>query len=275
MLWWYLCFTGKGKSTLILPEVAQLKINVISFVIGITAGIFGGLAGLGGGLVMIPLMAGVLNLNQHKAHGTSLVALVFTGISGAITYALNGAIDITAAVLIAVPAIFTAQAGARHAHILPEWKLKKTFGAFLIFCAAILLFKPYLANIIGTVPGYAKIIVFLITGAFTGFLSGMMGVGGGTIMVPVMVLLAGFTQHVAQGTSLLVMVPAGAVGAFTHWKMGNVVVGILFGLIPGIIFGTYLGGNLAFLFSDNILRSIFVVVIIWMGVRYVQTSAPE
>ena len=130
MLWWYLCFTGKGKSTLILPEVAQLKINVISFVIGITAGIFGGLAGLGGGLVMIPLMAGVLNLNQHKAHGTSLVALVFTGISGAITYALNGAIDITAAVLIAVPAIFTAQAGARHAHILPEWKLKKTFGYF-------------------------------------------------------------------------------------------------------------------------------------------------
>jgi len=62
--------------------VAPLKINVISFVIGLTAGIFGG---LGGGLIMIPLMVGVLKLSQHKAHGTSLVALVFTGISGALT----------------------------------------------------------------------------------------------------------------------------------------------------------------------------------------------
>jgi hypothetical protein len=255
--------------------VAPLKINIISFVIGLTAGIFGGLAGLGGGLIMIPLMVEVLKLNQHKAHGTSLVALVFTGISGAITYALNGAIDITAAVLLALTAVFTAPLGARYAHTLAEWKLKNTFGAFLIFCSALLLLKPYLADIIGTVPGYAKIIVFLITGAFTGFLSGMMGVGGGTIMVPVMVLLAGFTQHVAQGTSLLVMVPTGGIGAFTHWKMGNVAVGILFGLIPGIILGTYMGGNLAYLFSDNILRSIFVAVIIWMGVRYIKTSAPE
>jgi uncharacterized membrane protein YfcA len=275
LLWWYFCFAGKGKSTLILPEVAPLKINVISFVIGLTAGIFGGLAGLGGGLIMIPLMVGVLKLSQHKAHGTSLVALVFTGISGTITYALNGALDITAAVLLAITAVFTAPFGARYAHTLAEWKLKKFFGEFLIFCSALLLLKPYLTNIIGTVPGYAKIIVFLITGAFTGFLSGMMGVGGGTIMVPAMVLLAGFTQHIAQGTSLLVMVPTGAVGAFTHWKMGNVAVGILFGLIPGIILGTYLGGNLANLFSDNILRSIFVVVIIWMGIRYAKTSAPE
>jgi uncharacterized protein len=255
--------------------VTPLKIIIISCVIGLTAGIFGGLAGLGGGLIMIPLMVEVLKLNQHKAHGTSLVALVFTGISGAITYTLNGAIDITAAALIAVPAIFTAPLGARYAHVLAEWKLKKTFGAFLIFCSALLLLKPYLANIIGTVPGYTKIIVFLITGTLTGFLSGMMGVGGGTIMVPVMVLLGGFTQHVAQGTSLLVMVPAGTIGAFTHWKMDNVEKGILFGLIPGIIFGTYLGGNLAYLFSDNILRSIFVAVIIWMGVRYVKTTAPE
>lgn len=252
-----------------------MKINVISFVIGLTAGIFGGLVGLGGGLIMIPLMVGVLKLSQHKAHGTSLVAIVFTGISGAITYALNGAIDIMAAVLLAVTAIFTARAGARYAHVLPEWKLKKTFGAFLIFCSALLLLKPYLANIIGTVPGYAKIIVFLITGAFTGFLSGMMGVGGGTIMVPVMVLLAGFTQHVAQGTSLLVMVPAGAVGAFTHWKLGNVAAGILFGLIPGILLGTYLGGNLANIIPDNTLRLIFAVIIIFLGFRYFKTSSPE
>ncbi len=252
-----------------------MKINITSFVIGLTAGIFGGLAGLGGGLIMIPLMVEVLKLNQHKAHGTSLVALIFTGISGTITYALNGAIDITAAVLLALTAVFIAPLGARYAHVLAEWKLKKPFGAFLIFCSALLLLKPYLANIIGTVPGYAKIIVFLITGACTGFLSGMMGVGGGTIMVPVMVLLGGFTQQVAQGTSLLVMVPTGGIGAFTHWKMGNVAVGILLGLIPGIIFGTYLGGNLANIIPNEILRMIFAAMLIFVGLRYFRTSSPE
>jgi len=145
----------------------------------------------------------------------------------------------------------------------------------LLCCAAVLLLKPYLSDIIPPASGYTKIFIFLIAGAFTGFLSGMMGVGGGTIMVPVMVILTGFTQHTAQGTSLLVMVPTGSIGAFTHWRMGNVATEILVGLIPGIILGTYLGGNFAYLFSDNILRLIFVVVILWMGIRYVKAPVPE
>jgi hypothetical protein len=248
---------------------------IISFVIGLITGAFGGLIGIGGGLIMIPLMVEVLKLSQHKAHGTSLVALVFTGLGGAITYAANGTIDIQAAALLALTAMCTAPLGARYTHALPAWKLKKYFGVFLLCCAAVLLLKPYLSDIIPPATGYTKIFVFLITGAFTGFLSGMMGVGGGTIMVPVMVILTGFSQHMAQGTSLLVMVPAGAIGAFTHWKMGNVEKGILRGLIPGIILGTYLGGNFAYLFSDNILRLIFVVVILWMGIRYVKAPIPE
>ena len=248
---------------------------IISFVIGLITGTFGGLIGIGGGLIMIPLMVEVLKLSQHKAHGTSLVALVFTGLGGAITYAVNGTIDIQAAILLALTAMCTAPLGARYINALPGWKLKKYFGFFLIFCAAVLLLKPYLSDIIGPASGYTKTFIFLITGAFTGFLSGMMGVGGGTIMVPVMVILTGFTQHVAQGTSLLVMVPTGAIGAFTHWRMGNVATEILVGLIPGIILGTYLGGNFAYLFSDNVLRSIFMVVILWMGIRYIIAPIPE
>jgi len=103
----------------------------------------------------------------------------------------------------------------------------------------------------------------------------MMGVGGGTVMIPVMVILAGFTQHMAQGTSLLVMVPTGAIGAFTHWKMGNVEKTILWGLIPGIICGTYLGGNIAYLIPNDSLRLIFAAMLIFVGVRYFRTSSPE
>lgn len=248
---------------------------IISFVIGLITGAFGGLIGIGGGLIMIPLMVEVLKLTQHKAHGTSLVALVFTGLGGAITYALHGTIDIQAAILLALTAMCTAPVGARYTHALPGWKLKKYFGIFLIFCSAVLLLKPYLSDIIPAASGYTKILIFLVTGVFTGFLSGMMGVGGGTIMIPVMVILTGFSQHVAQGTSLLVMVPTGSIGAFTHWKLGNVATEILVGLIPGIICGTYLGGNFAYLFSDNILRLIFASAIVLMGFRYIRTPATE
>ena len=114
-----------------------------------------------------------------------------------------------------------------------------------------------------------------VSGIFTGFLSGMMGVGGGTVMVPAMVLLAGIGQHTAQGISLLAMIPAGGVGAFTHWRLGNVTTNLLIGLIPGIFLGTYVGGTLAHLLPDNLLRVIFAIVLIWTGLRYVKTPASK
>ncbi len=247
---------------------------MINLLIGLAAGFFGGLVGLGGGVIMIPLMVGILKMSQHKAHGTSLVALVFTGISGAFTYTLNGSVDLLASLLLASTAIFTARAGARYGNALPDWKLKRYFGGLLILTSLLLLMKPYLYHVDEPATGWLKISVLLLTGILTGFLSGMMGVGGGTIMVPSMVLLTGFTQYAAQGSSLLAMVPVGIVGAFTHWRLGNVNTGILPGLIPGILLGTYLGGSLAHIMPEGALRVIFAAVLIWTGVKYLRTPKP-
>lgn len=247
----------------------------MSFLIGLLAGTFGGLVGLGGGVIMVPLLVSVLKIGQHKAHGTSLVALVFTGLMGSVTYAVQGSVDILASVLLASTAIFTARAGARFANALPEWKLKKAFGIFMLLITVLLLLKPYLPHAAdsSTVLTWSKIVVLLLTGVFTGFLSGMMGVGGGTIMVPAMVLLAGFTQHTAQGSSLLAMVPAGGVGAQTHWRLGNVNKGALTGLVPGILAGTFMGGSLAHFITEDILRVIFAAVLVWTGARYLRVAA--
>ncbi|WP_018084498.1 sulfite exporter TauE/SafE family protein [Desulfurispora thermophila] len=246
-----------------------------SLLIGLAAGFFGGLVGLGGGVIMIPLMVSVLKMNQHSAHGTSLVALVFTGIAGAATYALKGSVDILAAALLASTAIFTARAGARFAHALPEWQLKRAFGGFLVFVSLLLLLKPYLPHLAGLNTMRAEVVIFLLTGIFTGFLSGMMGVGGGTIMVPSMVLLTGFSQYLAQGCSLLAMVPVGIAGALTHWRLGNVNAKILPGLVPGILLGTYLGGSLAHMLPEGALRVIFAGVLTWTGTRYLRTPRPK
>lgn len=252
-----------------------MKNHLISFGIGLAAGCFGGLIGLGGGIIMVPLLVGLLKLDQCRAHGTSLVVLIFTGISGAVTYGYHGQVDWKFAAVLAVPAMLLATAGAHLADRLPDWKLKKTFGVFLIFCSALLLLKPLLADIIGVLPGFAPFIALAVTGAGTGFLSGLMGIGGGTIMVPAMILLAGFTQHVAQGTALLVMIPTGFVGAFTHWKLGNVAGGLLFGMVPGIMLGTIAGASIAQIIPDDPLRWLFVLVAVYTGWRYVKIVAPD
>lgn len=246
-----------------------------TLIIGLLAGGFGGLIGLGGGVVMVPLMVGFLKTTQHQAHGTSLVALVFTGISGAITYAINGSVDYVAAITLAVTAVLTARSGAQFAHALPEWKLKRSFGGFLLFVSILLMLKPYLSSFSSTAEGTVKLVILLIIGGVAGFFSGMMGIGGGSVMVPAMVLLIGLTQHTAQGSSLLCMVPAGAVGAYTHWKLGNVIKAFLPGLIPGVFIGTYFGGSLAHLLQEGTLRLIFSAFIAWTGIRYLTTKKPQ
>ncbi|HNV55895.1 MAG TPA: sulfite exporter TauE/SafE family protein [Smithellaceae bacterium] len=252
-----------------------MKAQGISFAIGLAAGCFGGLIGLGGGIIMVPLLVELLHLDQCRAHGTSLVVLIFTGISGGISYGLHGQVDWKAAVLLAVPAMLLAAAGARLADRLPDWKLKKIFGAFLIFCSALLLLKPVLADWIGVLPDAVSDIALVATGAATGFLSGLMGIGGGTIMIPAMILLGGFTQHIAQGTALLVMVPSGFVGAFTHWKLDNVAVELLFSMVPGIVLGAFAGAGIAQFIPEAPLRWMFVLVAVYMGWRYVKVVSPD
>jgi uncharacterized membrane protein YfcA len=244
----------------------------MSFFIGILAGLFGGITGGGGGIISIPLMVGIMKLDQHTAHGVSLVALVFTGLAGAVVYSINGSVDFISSMLMAATAVVFARMGAHTAHSLSEWLLKRAFGAYMIFIALLMLLKPYLTTQQGPATGPTVAVILLITGLVAGFASGMMGVGGGAIMIPAMVLLAGFDQHVAQGTALLVMVPAGSVGAYTHWRLGNVKTSVLWGIVPGVLVGTVIGGTVAHGLSDGTLRSVFAALLILTGVRYLRAK---
>jgi uncharacterized membrane protein YfcA len=251
------------------------KSMFMSLLIGFLAGVFGGIAGVGGGAVMIPMMVGILKLSQHRASGTSLVTLVFTGIAGTIAYAAQGYVDFFAALLLAATAIFSARAGARFSHSIPEAKLRQYYGAFLIFIALSMVLKPWLPHVSIPLAGWEKVLVLLAAGIFTGFQSGIMGGGGGAVSIPAMVLLAGFSQPVAQGTSLLVMVPTGATAAWTYWRRGNVDMGLLRGMIPGILIGTWAGATIAGYLPDANLRYLFALMLFWIGSRYLRTPPPS
>jgi uncharacterized protein len=243
----------------------------VSLITGFLGGLMGGLLGLGGGVLMIPIMTWLTKVTQHQAHGTSLVAIVFTALIGAGTYIMHGNADWRAALLIAVSAVFTARLGAIFAHSLPEKKLKKAFGVFLSVAAAMLLMKIYLPRTGFELGSWGSAGMFLMIGCVTGFVSGMMGVGGGAAMVPLLVILGNMGQHLAQGTSLLAMVPASMSGAITHYRLGNVRINIVWGLTIGAIIGGYLGATAARAFSELYLRLVFAFICFWMGIRYMRS----
>ncbi len=228
------------------------------------------MAGLGGGVIMIPLMTTFARLTQHRAHGTSLVAVVFAGAIGAVTYFIHGAVDWKAALILAASAIVTARLGALFAHSLPERKLKRAFGVFLICISVFVIAKRYLPGPGVDAAVWVKVAILIVTGLGTGMISGMMGVGGGGIMIPGLVILAGMEQHLAQGTSLLAMVPIGLTGAFTHYRLGNVAVHLALGLAAGATVGAYFGGSVANFLPEFHLRLVFAALGIWMGVRHVR-----
>jgi uncharacterized protein len=248
---------------------AKFAVGLIS---GVFGGFFGGLLGLGGGVIMIPLMTWLAKITQHQAHGTSLVAIVFTAIAGAATYYALGGVEWKIALILAVSATITARFGARYAHSLPEKKLKMAFGFFLIFASTMLVVKGYLPKTTWVLGQWTSIVVFLVIGFVTGFVSGMMGVGGGGVMVPLMVVLGNIGQHVAQGTSLLAMIPASISGASTHYKFGNVRLDIAWGLAIGSLSGAYFGAATANQLPDFHLKIVFAVIGVWMGSRYVKAG---
>jgi len=239
----------------------------MSFGIGILAGMIGALVGVGGGVVMIPMLTGWLGFSQHKAQGTSLLALVFTGLAGAATYGANRSVDWTAAALLVLPALLTAWIGARSCNRLPERNLRRLFSVFLLAISLLMLLKPFLHPASGAASAGFKAGVLAATGLFTGFLSGLLGIGGGAIMIAAMVLVLGYAQHPAQGSALVAMVPVAAVGAWCYRDFGRADAGVLKGLVPGILLGAAGGAQLAHLFPDAGLRIVFAAVLAGTGLQ--------
>jgi uncharacterized membrane protein YfcA len=112
--------------------------------------------------------------------------------------------------------------------------------------------------------GRLALILLLSTGV--GVMSGLFGVGGGVLLVPLLVLLFGFEQHRAQGTSLVALVPPTGLLAFVNYaRVGNVdwQVGLL--LMPGVFLGGMLGSRLAQTLSPQWMRRVFAVLLFILG----------
>jgi uncharacterized protein len=113
----------------------------------------------------------------------------------------------------------------------------------------------------------AELVGLAAVGLGAGFLAGLLGIGGGVVMVPAMVLLFGFDQHVAQGTSLLVIIPSALTGSYTHHRNGRLLLRDAAVLGAGGVVGALIGSVSALSLDDTVLRRLFAAFLILTALR--------
>jgi hypothetical protein len=229
---------------------------------GVVAGLAGGLFGVGGGIIMIPLLTGLLGLTQHQAHGTSLAAMGAAALVATIVYAAYGHVAWLTAVGVAVASVVTARYGARLASKTSPGGLRRAFAVFIALVALRLLWLPPAVAAEPHVRGAMGLAFDLVLGSVVGLVSGFMGVGGGIVAVPAFTLGLGMSQQVAQGTSLAIIVVTGPAGAIEHSRHGNVVWALVPWLAVGAAVGAPVSSWLAQMVPHAMLVRIFALFLL-------------
>ena len=196
---------------------------------GLCAGILAGFLGIGGGMIMVPLLV-ALGYQPIQAVGTSALAITITATSGTLQNWRMGYIRPKRVLLLALPALFTAQVGVYFAEKFSSNLLLLGFGLLMLVNIYLVeLRKRVIAKQKDAENNSEKqqranpTIARIITGGTAGLLAGLFGVGGGLIMIPLQILLLDEPIKVAIQTSLAVIVVTSISAAFGHYLNGNVL----------------------------------------------------
>ncbi len=112
------------------------------------------------------------------------------------------------------------------------------------------------------------VLVYFIIGIGAGILGGLLGIGGGSVLIPIFVYFLGFTQHEAQGTTLALMVPPlGLLAAYKYLQEGHVKIPVAICVAIGLFIGGYFGAVLAHKISEPVLRKLFGLFLVLVGMR--------
>jgi len=247
--------------------------------LGLLVGVLVGLLGIGGGVVLVPAMVYLLGYDQHLAQGTSLfILLPPIGLGALRQYWKNGQVDLRAGIYCAVGFLLGGYAGGKIAVPMGSRDLRGIFGLFLILSSVLLWRKTQSGK--PTQPGSSwnesstiRLVGIGVTAAVCGVAAGMVGIGGGVLLVPLLGLLFGFPQHLAQGTSLVALIPPTGLLAFLAYAQAGYVnwqAGLL--LIPGVFLGGIVGGKLARRLHPQRMRQVFSGLMLILGAWQIFTA---
>ncbi|WP_047979631.1 sulfite exporter TauE/SafE family protein [Ornithinibacillus contaminans] len=263
---------------------------VICILIGIFTAFLGSLVGLGGGVILIPSL---LLLHQYMPAfgwatpqaivGISLITMIFTSMASTMSYYKKGRVDYKTGLLFL--------SGSIPGGILGSW-LNQFFNTdqFLLYFGILVLVISGLFFIKRTDPqpktNKSKSIRSFQVGDQTytysvsvslafflsliiGVLSGLFGIGGGSIMVPAMILLFGFPVHIATATSMFMIFFVSIIGSSTHIALGHIEWEYVLFFIPGAWIGGKLGAFISQKLTGNTLEWILRITLILIGLRMI------
>ncbi len=225
--------------------------TLLAALIGFGSGVASGAFGIGGALLSTPGIRVLLATPAMTAVGTTLPVIVPTAMVGLMAYIRGGHVRFKLAAVAAAAGGVSAVLGAYTTEYLEgELLLILTAGLIFVLALRMLPAKPSLKppRIPQTVP------VYLAVGAVSGFLSGLLGLGGGLILVPAFTVLFRLPVKTALGTSLAVVAAQAIPGTVVHSTLGNIDWRIAGGLFIGVVPGARIGSKLAVAAEDTKLR---------------------
>ncbi len=243
--------------------------EIVEFVLfGLVVGVYGTLVGAGGGFIIVPILLLFFGYTPQQAAGTSLAVVFCNAVSATLAFVRQGRIDYPTAWRFAAATIIPAFIGGQVASLFTSSVFKALFGALLIALAIFLNLKPdnskaravlasdgplpsgwvrrSLVDARGQEFNYAfNLRAGIVLSFFIGFISSVLGIGGGVIHVPAMVFLFGFPAHLATATSSFVLLFTSLSGAVSHFLIGNILFGPALAMSAGVIVGAQIGAAIA------------------------------
>ncbi|MGM8211982.1 sulfite exporter TauE/SafE family protein [Virgibacillus sp. W0430] len=266
---------------------------LICIIIGIMAAFIGSLVGLGGGIILVPSLLFLYQFSDlfswaepQMIVGISLLTMVFTALSSTISYWKSGRVDYKTGIIFLFGSIPGSILGSWLNQFVDSDNFSLYFGFIMIFISMLLFIdrskhvkasetsassKNRRTFQIGEETYHYSISVppALAISFGVGMLSGMFGIGGGAIMVPVMILLFGFPVHIAVATSMFMIFFISIFSSLTHIFLGHIPWSFILFFIIGAFIGGTLGAKVNQLLTGKVLKWILRIVLIGVGLRLI------
>jgi uncharacterized membrane protein YfcA len=235
----------------------------------VVVGFFSGLFGVGGGFIAVPLLTLLLGFELKRASATSLVVIVITAAAGVVGFAAHSGVVWIPALMLSIGSVTGSYVGARLLRFIPSVYLMWGFATLLIGLAVRLLFDAGQQGSGSVATSGLALLGMLGLGLGAGLLAGLLGVGGGILVVPILVIAFGLTNVEAKGTSLVMMIPAGISGSIVNLKnqLVDIRAGVTIGLVAAAV--SYAGVAVAVIMPSELSNVLFALLMLYTAVQFI------
>lgn len=245
---------------------------VLTVVLAVLVGVSLGLLGGGGSVLTVPLLVYVAQQGPQEAIATSLLVVAATSALGAVSHARAGRVEWRTALVFGSAGMVGAYAGGRVGSLLPGTLLLVLFSVLLVVTAVAMLRGGRAVD--AGAQGHARVWRVLLHGVVVGFITGVVGAGGGFLVVPALVLLGGLPMHTAVGTSLVVIAMKSGAGFLGYASQTPIDWPLAVAVVVAASLGAVVAGRLSDRIDADRLRAAFGWFVLAVGQAVLVTEVP-